>query len=336
MADFDEQSETRDLFLTILRDVQSVIRPKKEKNRGEAHVSGGESHVSGGGESHVSGGGASGGGGESHGSGAVAAHGNGDGSGAVIGASGASHTTDEVNSSAAAARDAGHLPPDTNRSSGESMQSQDHSPTAKNKREADATEQKNSWLDKIGGLGGLLAIGITLAMAAVIAEKSLESYINCENAAITITSINPTPRGFSWMPQWTWLINLFPKPKTVDIKWTADNSYTPLAGSDSWDITGTGTIMDKTGVPIKSVDGKTVQCICGQDDCSNVQSKTGGSAQANCDYADRLNKAVDDTASDFASTVGKLMTSLGTGLMSALPIILFVLAAFFLFSVLKS
>jgi hypothetical protein len=335
MADFDEQPETKELFMKILQDVQSVILPIKEEARGAPRTKGtkvGGSRTSGSKARTTGGTPQSGGGG-----GRAGRSGGGDaGGGQARGASGKSHTSDEVAKSPAAAKDAAHETPSSGKKSGESTPSQEHDSNSTNKRKKDAEDKKKSWLDKIGGVGGLVALGITLAMATAIAEKSLESYIKCEDASITITSVKPSPRGFSWMPQWKWLINLFPKPKTVDIQWSADNSYTPLAGSDSWDITGTGTIMDKKGVPIKSVNGKTVTCVCGQDDCSNVKSTTQGTASANCDYSDRLNKAVDDTASDFASTVGKFMTSLGSGLMSFLPIILFVLAAFLLFSMLKS
>jgi hypothetical protein len=207
--------------------------------------------------------------------------------------------------------------------------STDHSADGKKKQIDDAEQQKNDWLSKVGGLGGLAMIGLTVAIATAIAAKTGEQYAACVNANISITKVAPTPRVPSWLPEWEWLVNLFPLPTTVDITYTVDTSYTPLAKSDTWDITGTGTSIDKNAVPLEKVlKGKSIRIKCGSEDCSNVKS-TQGSAQVNCDFADRLNQAVEDVSTDIASKLGKIAASAGSAFMQFLPLIILLVAVYF-------
>jgi hypothetical protein len=207
--------------------------------------------------------------------------------------------------------------------------STDHSADGKKKQIDDAEEQKSDWLSKVGGLGGLAMIGLTMAIATAIAAKTGEQYAACVNASISITKVAPSPRVPSWLPEWEWLVNMFPLPNTVDITYTVDTSYTPLAGSDTWDITGTGTAVDKNAVMLEKVlKGKSIRIKCGSEDCSNVKS-TQGSAQVNCDFADRLNQAVEDVSTDIASKLGKFAASAGSAFMQFLPLIILVIALYF-------
>jgi hypothetical protein len=208
-------------------------------------------------------------------------------------------------------------------------ESTDHSPDGKKKQTDDAEKEKNDWLSKVGGLGGLAMIGLTVGIATAIAAKTGEQYAACVNANISITKVAPTPRVPEWLPEWEWLVNLFPLPTTVDITYTVDTSYTPLAKSDTWDITGTGTAVDKNAVPLEKVlKGKSIRIKCGSEDCSNVKS-TQGSAQVNCDFADRLNKAVEDVSTDIGSTLAKFTASAGAAFFQFLPLIILVVALYF-------
>ena len=210
--------------------------------------------------------------------------------------------------------------------------STDHSADGKKKQIDDAEQQKNDWLSKVGGLGGLAMIGLTMAIATTIAAKTGEQYAACVNANISITKVAPSPRVPAWLPEWEWIVNLFPLPTTVDITYTVDTSYTPLAKSDTWDITGTGTSIDKNAVPLEKVlKGKSIRIKCGSEDCSNVKS-TQGSAQVNCDFADRLNQAVEDVSTDIASKMGKIAASAGSAFMQFLPLIILVVALYLGFS----
>jgi len=213
--------------------------------------------------------------------------------------------------------------------------STDHSPEGKKKQIDDAEEQKNDWLSKVGGLGGLAMIGLTVAIATAIAAKTGEQYAACVNAKISITKVAPSPRVPTWLPEWEWIVKLFPLPTTVDITYTVDTSYTPLAKSDTWDITGTGTSIDKNAVPLEKVlKGKSIRIKCGSEDCSKVKS-TQGSAQVNCDFADRLNQAVEDVSTDVASKLGKFAASAGSAFMQFLPLIILVVALYFGFMLFK-
>jgi hypothetical protein len=208
-------------------------------------------------------------------------------------------------------------------------ESTDHSADGKKKQIDDAEQQKNDWLDKVGGLGGLAMIGLTIGIATAIAAKTGEQYAACVNAKISITKVAPSPRVPSWLPEWEWLVKLFPLPKTVVISYTVDTSYTPLAKSDTWDITGTGTVIDKKAVPLEKVlKAKSIRIKCGSDDCSNVKS-TQGSAEVNCDFADRLNQAVEDVSTDIASKMGKFAASAGSAFIQFLPMIILVVALYF-------
>ena len=208
-------------------------------------------------------------------------------------------------------------------------QSTDHGADGKKKQIDDAEKQKNDWLSKVGGLGGLAMIGLTMAIATTIAAKTGEQYAACVNANISITKVAPSPRVPAWLPEWEWIVNLFPLPTTVDITYKVDTSYTPLAKSDTWDITGTGTSIDKNAVPLEKVlKGKSIRIKCGSEDCSNVKS-TQGSAQVNCDFADRLNQAVEDVSTDIASKMGKIAASAGSAFMQFLPLIILVVALYF-------
>ena len=214
-------------------------------------------------------------------------------------------------------------------------QSTDHGADGKKKQIDDAEKQKSDWLSKVGGLGGLAMIGLTMAIATAIAAKTGEQYAACVNANISITKVAPSPRVPTWLPEWEWLVNMFPLPTTVDITYTVDTSYTPLAKSDTWDITGTGTSIDKNAVPLEKVlKGKSIRIKCGSDDCSNVKS-TQGSAQVNCDFADRLNQAVEDVSTDIASKLGKIAASAGSAFMQFLPLIILVVALYFGFMLFK-
>lgn len=213
--------------------------------------------------------------------------------------------------------------------------STDHTADGKKKQVDDAEKQKSDWLSKVGGLGGLAMIGLTVALATAIATKTGEQYAACVNANISITKVQPSPRVPTWLPNWDWIVKLFPLPKTVDITYTVDTSYTPLAGSDTWDITGTGTAIDKNAVMLEKVlGGKNIRVKCGSDDCSNIKA-TQGSAQVNCDFADRLNQAVEDVATDAGSMLAKFMKGAGSAFIQFLPIIILVVAlymGFMLFS----
>jgi hypothetical protein len=109
-----------------------------------------------------------------------------------------------------------------------------------------------------------------------------------------------------------------------------------LTKSDTWDISGTGTMIDRNAVPlIKVLEGKTIRIKCGADDCSNVKS-TQGSAQVNCDFADRLNEAVEEVATDIGSAFGRFAESAGSIFMKFLPIIILVIVLYFGFTLVKS
>ena len=214
-------------------------------------------------------------------------------------------------------------------------QSTDHSPDGKNKQISDAEKQKNDWLSKVGGLSGLAMVGLTIALATTIAAKTGEQFTACVNANISIKKVEPTPRVPSWLPEWDWVVNMFPLPKTVDVTYTVDTSYTPLAKSDTWDISGTGTMIDRNAVPlVKVLEGKVIRIKCGADDCSNVKS-TQGSAQVNCDFADRLNDAVAEVATDIGSTLGRFAESAGSMFIQFLPIIILIIAVYFAFTLFK-
>jgi hypothetical protein len=207
--------------------------------------------------------------------------------------------------------------------------STDHGADGKKKQIDDAEKQKSDWLSKVGGLGGLAMIGLTTALATAIAAKTGEQYAACVNANISITKVAPSPRVPSWLPEWEWIVNMFPLPKTVDITYTVDTSYTPLAKSDTWDITGTGTSIDKNAVALEKVLGsKSIRIKCGSEDCSKVKS-TQGSAQVNCDFADRLNQAVEDVSTDIGSKLGKFAASAGSAFMQFLPLIILMVALYF-------
>lgn len=219
---------------------------------------------------------------------------------------------------------------DTSRSPEGVTPSKDHTAEGETKQKTDAENQKNEWLSKVGGLGGLALIGLTLALATKIATDSIMDYKACVDSKITITKVSPSPRGPDWLPDWEWLQNLLPIAKTVDVKYSVDNDYVPLADSDSWDISGTEVIDGKEIAIEKVLEGKVVRVKCGKDDCSDVNSTLQGSADANCDYADRLNKAVEDTASDIGSVMNKFLKTAGSIFMSFLPIII-VVGVVFLF-----
>ena len=209
---------------------------------------------------------------------------------------------------------------------GESAGKQDESPEGRQKQKDDAEKQKNDWMDKVGGLGGLAMIGLTLAVATAIAVKTGEQYAACVDAEITITTFAPTPRIPAWVPgwaDWEWFVKLFPLPKTVDIRYTVNNSYKALAKSDSWNITGTTSgKIDKEAVPIEKVlEGKSVRIKCGTSDCSAF-SGSGGTASVNCDFADRLNNAVEEVSTDIASTAAKFIEGAGTAFAKFLPMII--------------
>ena len=219
---------------------------------------------------------------------------------------------------------------------GGSAEKQDNSPDGRKKRKEEGEEQKNDWLSKVGGLGGLAMIGLTLGVATAIAAKTGQQYKACVDAEITITKFGPTPRIPAWVPDWAdweWFVKLFPVPKTIDITYTVNNDYKPLAKSDSWNIAGTGGgLIDKDAIPIEKVlEGKSVRIKCDATDCSTVKG-TGGTASVNCDFADRLNDAVGEVSTDIASTAAKFVEGAGNAFVKFLPIIILIIVLYFLFT----
>lgn len=196
----------------------------------------------------------------------------------------------------------------------------------KDAKAADAETKKKSWMDRMAAIGpaGLLAIGLTMAVATKIAADTAASYANCELTDITIKKIEPK---LDW-GSLSWLLG--DKSSKVTVTFTASNSYEPLADSDVWTIRGTGqaALDDKQFKLIKVNDDGTVVIGCGQSDCSKIKASSG-SADTQCDFGDRANKAVEDNASDFGSAMSRLFKGFFSGLMVVIPIILFCIAAYF-------
>lgn len=199
----------------------------------------------------------------------------------------------------------------------------------KDAKAADAETKKKSWMDKMTAIGpaGLLALGLTTAVATKIAVDTAASYAKCEMTDITIKKIEPK---LDW-GMLSWLFG--DKSSKVTVTFTATNSYEPLADSDVWTIHGTGqaALDDKQFKIVKVNDDGTVVIGCGQSDCSKIKASSG-SADTECDFGDRANKAVEDTASDFGSTASRLFSSFISGLSTVFPIILFCVAAYFFIS----
>ena len=84
----------------------------------------------------------------------------------------------------------------------------------------------------------------------------------------------------------------------------------------------------------KVLGGKNIRVKCGSDDCSNVKS-TQGSAQVNCDFADRLNQAVEDVSTDVGSKLAKFMKSAGSAFFQFLPLIILIVALYMGFTLLS-
>ena len=215
----------------------------------------------------------------------------------------------------------------------------DKSPTGKKNRKDGAENDKKSYLEKIGGasgLAGLAALGITAAAASAMAIQAAIDATACEDAVITITNVAPSDNIPDWVPDWKWVRNLFPNPSTVDITYTVTTSYTPIAGKDTWEITGTGTELDG-GDPKKIISipaSKTVRVKCVSANCSNVFS-TKGSVDVNCaDFGDRMDEKISEVATDIASTTGRALKGFTEGLSGNLSLIVFIciiIAIFFIF-----
>lgn len=194
---------------------------------------------------------------------------------------------------------------------------------------ASADTKKKNWMDRMAAIGpaGLLALGLTMAVATKIAVDTAKSYADCEMTSITITRIEPK---LDW-GMLSWLLG--DKSSKLKVTFTASNSYEPLADSDVWTIRGTGqaALDDKQFKIVKVNDDGTVVIGCGQKDCSKIKASSG-SADTTCDFGDRANKAVEDTASDFGSTASRFLKAFFSGLSTVIPIILFCIAAYFFIS----
>ena len=319
-SDFDD-SVIRDLVAQVAQ----VIHPRKEF-AGRARAPGGGGSSGGGGGSS---GGSAGGGGR-QGGGA-------DGGGAPAGGRATSTTNaDGTPAPTSAGGVKKEIAAEPKHPKGEAAGKQDNSPDGKKKQKDDADKESSDWLSKVGGLGGLAMIGLTLGVATAIAAKTGQQYKACVDAEITITKFGPTPRIPAWVPDWAdweWLVKLFPVPKTIDITYTVNNDYKPLAKSDSWNITGTGGLaLDNDAVPIEKVlEGKSVRIKCPRNNCSAVKG-TGGTASVNCDFADRLNDAVGEVSTDIASTATKFVEGAGNAFVKFLPMIILIIVLYVLFT----
>lgn len=157
------------------------------------------------------------------------------------------------------------------------------------------------------GIASVSVIGAIAALAAAAMQK-------CDDATMTITSINPTGRTSNTKTDTTTTSNNFlgglfltftnavsdlsPAPTTVDVKFTMNNDYEFNEGHDEVEFSGTNTILDGKG-PIlvnKLVDSTTIRVECGTNDCSNIYA-TSGTGEPQCAIEDAINKGLKDAIS---------------------------------------
>lgn len=163
-----------------------------------------------------------------------------------------------------------------------------------------------------GWKAGALAAGIaSVAVIGGIAAAAAAEMKKCDDATMTITSINPTGRTSNTNTNNTTTSNNFmsglfssftnavsglsPSPTTVDIKFTMNNDYAFNEGHDEVEISGTGTELDGMG-PIlvnKLVDSTTIRVNCATNDCSNIYA-TSGTGEPQCAIEDAINKGLKD------------------------------------------
>ena len=189
---------------------------------------------------------------------------------------------------------------------------QDKSPEAqKNRDDTDAAQEKGI-KDKLktpAGIALIVALGLTLALVATLLGLAGEELKKCKEASITVTKIEPSPPGniANYIPFFSRVI----KPKTVDITYTCNNSYQPIAGKESLTFSGTGfpEFDDLAIVVKKNVSANKFQIECGVDDCSDFKG-TKGAAKPNCgDFADYFDKKIQDAAAGTGDFFGDLMSS---------------------------
>ena len=189
---------------------------------------------------------------------------------------------------------------------------QDKSPEAqKNRDDTDAAQEKGI-KDKLktpAGIALIVALGLTLALVATLLGLAGEELKKCKEASITVTKIEPSPPGniANYIPFFSRVI----KPKTVDITYTCNNSYQPIAGKESLTFSGTGfpEFDDLAIVVKKNVSANKFQIECGVDDCSDFKG-TKGTAKPNCgDFADYFDKKIQDAAAGTGDFFGDLMSS---------------------------
>ena len=189
---------------------------------------------------------------------------------------------------------------------------QDKSPEAQKNRDDTDTAQEKGIKDKLktpAGIALIVALGLTLALVATLLGLAGEELKKCKEASITVTKIEPSPPGniANYIPFFSRVI----KPKTVDITYTCNNSYQPIAGKESLTFSGTGfpEFDDLAIVVKKNVSANKIQIECGVDDCSDFKG-TKGTAKPNCgDFADYFDKKIQDAAAGTGDFFGDLMSS---------------------------
>lgn len=189
---------------------------------------------------------------------------------------------------------------------------QDKSPEAQKNRDDTDTAQEKGIKDKLktpAGIALIVALGLTLALVATLLGLAGEELKKCKEASITVTKIEPSPPGniANYIPFFSRVI----KPKTVDITYTCNNSYQPIAGKESLTFSGTGfpEFDDLAIVVKKNVSANKFQIECGVDDCSDFKG-TKGTAKPNCgDFADYFDKKIQDAAAGTGDFFGDLMSS---------------------------
>ncbi len=189
---------------------------------------------------------------------------------------------------------------------------QDKSPEAQKNRDDTDTAQEKGIKDKLktpAGIALIVALGLTLALVATLLGLAGEELKKCKEASITVTKIEPSPPGnvANYIPFFSRII----KPKTVDITYTCNNSYQPIAGKESLTFSGTGfpEFDDLAIVVKKNVSANKFQIECGVDDCSDFKGSKG-TAKPNCgDFADYFDKKIQDAAAGTGDFFGDLMSS---------------------------
>ncbi len=189
---------------------------------------------------------------------------------------------------------------------------QDKSPEAQKNRDDTDTAQEKGIKDKLktpAGIALIVALGLTLALVATLLGLAGEELKKCKEASITVTKIEPSPPGniANYIPFFSRVI----KPKTVDITYTCNNSYQPIAGKESLTFSGTGfpEFDDLAIVVKKNVSANKFQIECGVDDCSDFKGSKG-TAKPNCgDFADYFDKKIQDAAAGTGDFFGDLMSS---------------------------